>query len=76
MSEAMDDDVIAEVCMKPFVHRKHDALPTMQWLHVLRHTLGEVAEATILVNIPAEMVYHMVYSLPYRHKINAFITAC
>ena len=92
MPDAMDDDVIAEVRMKPsfiqslahhlrvfeslgtaaIVQRKHDALLTMQWLYVLRHTPGEVVEATLLVDICAEMV------CPHLHRNinNASITAC
>ena len=58
------------------VQRKHDALLTMQWLHFLRHTPGEVVKATLLVNIRAEMVYHMVYPHLHRNNNNASITAC
>ena len=44
------------------VQRKHDALLTMQWLYVLRHTPGEVVEATLLVDICAEM------ACPHLHR--------
>ena len=47
------------------VQRKHDALPAMLWLHILRHTAGDVIKATILVNIRAEMACHTVY--PHLH---------
>ena len=57
------------------VQRKHDAPLTMQWLHFLRHTAREVVKATLLVNIRAEMVYHMVYPHLHRNNNNASITA-
>ena len=54
------------------VQRKHDALLTMQWLRILRHTPGEAVKATLLVNIRAEMVYpHL-----HRNNNNGSITAC
>ena len=43
------------------VQRKYDALFTMQWLHFLQHTLGEVVKATLLVKLRAEIVCHIAY---------------
>ena len=37
------------------VQRKHNARLTMQWLDILRHTARGVVEATLLVNIRAEI---------------------
>ena len=55
---------------------KHDALLTMQWLYILWHTARELVKATLLVNIRAEMVYHMVYPHLHRNNKNDSITAC
>ena len=55
---------------------KHDALLTMQWLYILWHKSSEVGKVTLLVNIRAEMVYHMVYPHLHRNNNNASITAC
>ena len=49
---------------------------TMQWLHILWHTAREVVKAPLLVNICAEMIYHMVYPHPIKTKDNASITMC
>ena len=57
------------------IYRRNEPLLTMQWLYVLRHTAREVVEATLLVNIRAEMVYHMVYPHLHRNINNDSITA-
>ena len=58
------------------IYRRNESLLAMQWLYVLRYTPGEVVKATLLVNICAEMVYHMVYPQLYRNNNSASITAC
>ena len=58
------------------VQRKHDALLTMQWLHILRHTPGELVKATLLVNVSTKMVYHMVYPHTIETDNYASITMC
>ena len=58
------------------VQSKHDALFSMAMLYFFWHTAREVIEATLLVNVSAEMVYHMVYPHLHRNNNNASITAC
>ena len=48
------------------VQSKHDALSSMAILYFFRHTAREVIEATLLANISAKMVCHMVY--PHQSK--------
>ena len=59
-----------------FSRRVPKDVQPLQWLYILRHTPGEVVKATLLVNIRAEMVYHMVYPHLHRNNNNASITAC
>ena len=58
------------------IYRRNEPRLTMQWLYVLRHTAREVIEATLLVNVSAKMVYHMVYPHQIKTNNNASITMC
>jgi hypothetical protein len=58
------------------VQSKHDALFSVAMLYFFGHTAREVIEATLLVNVSAKMVYHMVYPHPIKTNNNASITMC
>ena len=58
------------------IQSKHEALFTMAMLHFFWHTAKEVIEATLLVNVSAKMVYHIVYPHQIKTNNNASITMC
>ena len=58
------------------VQSKHDALFSVLMLYLVGYTTREIIEATLLVNISAKLVYHMVYPHQIETNNNASITTC